>query len=466
MTRRFLIAASSVVSCLLLLLVSGMGCGPDVEQAIEKHDHLSHTAEGLADHPDDRACEQGETTDHAHHHDSEDDDESDLDLAVEELLAAECEHDMRAHQCDECRYEVGVARVDRGLIDEGLVQVASVAAHVLSSEIELTGEIRFDERKIANLGPRLPGIVRRVHVDLGQSVAAGQPLLDIDSAELADAQGEYLTALAEQKLAVRNHERQRGLREAKITSEREYMEAEQEADAGSIRANAGRQKLLRLGMTAGEIAALESAGLAGAAGQLVLKAPFDGEVLGLHAVRGEQVEPSSELVLFGDTRELWVWVDLYEAHLAAVTRAIKEDSLPAVVSVRAYPMDTFRGYVDFIGREMDESTRTIKARITLANPEGKLRPGMFANVHLATGGNGGGLAVPPSAVLSDEGRDFVFVHQEDDYFMRRPVRMGRESEEFVEILDGLELGQTIVVAGGFLLKSDVLRSKMGEGCAH
>jgi cobalt-zinc-cadmium efflux system membrane fusion protein len=182
-------------------------------------------------------------------------------------------------------------------------------------------------------------------------------------------------------------------------------------------------------------------------------------------VQGETVEPGSELVFFGDTRTLWVWVDLYEAHLAAVTRVESDDELSARVSVRGFPAETFEGVVDFVGREMDVNTRTIKARITLANTEGKLRPGMFADVHLKTGA-GGGLAVPGDAVLSDEGRDFVFVHHKDDYFVRRAVQTGRRDRDFVEILGGLKPDQQIVVAGGFLLKSDVLRSKMGEGCAH
>jgi cobalt-zinc-cadmium efflux system membrane fusion protein len=219
-------------------------------------------------------------------------------------------------------------------------------------------------------------------------------------------------------------------------------------------------------MTEAEIAALESAGLGGPTGPYSLKAPFDGEVLELHAVTGEQVEIGSQLVLFGDTRTLWVWVDLYESHLAQVSRVGAQGGLPAAVSVRAYQGEIFPGRVDFIGRTMDEATRTVKARVTLENPEGKLRPGMFARVRLEVGEDRHALAVPAAAVLSDEGRDFVFVQHEDDFYVRRPVKQGRRSEEFAEILSGLEPGQTIVVEGAFLLKSDVLRSKMGAGCAH
>jgi RND family efflux transporter MFP subunit len=159
-------------------------------------------------------------------------------------------------------------------------------------------------------------------------------------------------------------------------------------------------------------------------------------------------------------------VDLYETYLDAVARAQLESAIMAEVSVQAYPGEIFEGRVDFIGSTMSEDTRTVKARITLENEDGKLRPGMFAAVNLLLGDGGDGLSVPLSAVLSDEGLDFVFVHHVEDYFLRRPVRMGRTSGDFVEIINGLAPGQTVASSGAFLLKSDVLRSKMGEGCAH
>jgi cobalt-zinc-cadmium efflux system membrane fusion protein len=401
-----------------------------------------------------------------HHHDHAHAEGADLDRSVEELFAESCEHGVLAYQCDECRYEVGVVLVPQDLIDQGLVAVETVDNHAFGSEEELTGEIRFDEGKIAHLGPRLPGIIHRVLVDLGQAMSAGEPLIEIDSAELAEAQAAYLAALTDHQLTKRNFDRQRELREAKITSEREYLESEQESKTAEIRANSERQKLLRLGITDHEIAALERAGIAGATGRQFLKAPFAGEVLEMHAVRGERVDMDRQLVLFGDTRTLWVWVDLYEAHLGAVAHTQPEHGLPAVVSVRAYPDEAFQGRLDFVDRTMDETTRTVKARITLDNPNGKLKPGMFASVRLAVGHENQKIAVPESAVLSDEGRDFVFVHHRDGYFVRRPVKKGQSTGELVEIRSGLDAGQTIAVAGAFLLKSDVLRAKMGEGCAH
>ncbi len=456
-----------LLSSLTAVLVAGLGCGADAERAADPesragsgHDdhpagtHADHTVDNDGDHP------AGTHDDHGHA------EGSDLDRSVEELFAAACEHGVPAHRCEECRYEVGVVKVPRSLIEQGVLQVARVAERSFVEEVELTGEIRFDERRIAHLGPRLPGIIQRVHVDLGQPVRAGAPLVEIDSPQLAETEAAYLTALAEHRLARRNYSRQRELREAEISSEREFLEAEQEFESTAIRVNSGRQKLLQLGITEDEIATLEEAGIGGAMGRYVLRAPFDGEVLDLHAVRGEQVEPESELLLFGDTIKLWVWADLYEFHLALFERGLSEAGLSARVTVRAYPDEIFQGRVDLIGRTMNEDTRTVEARITLDNPEGKLKPGMFAVVALDAVAGGTRTAVPAAAVLSDEGRDFVFLRHDDDYFIRRPVIQGRRNGDFVEIVHGLDSGQAIAGAGAFLLKSDVLRSKMGEGCAH
>jgi cobalt-zinc-cadmium efflux system membrane fusion protein len=106
-------------------------------------------------------------------------------------------------------------------------------------------------------------------------------------------------------------------------------------------------------------------------------------------------------------------------------------------------------------------------RATVANPDLELRPGMFCDVaiSLANGKAEEILAAPRAAVLADEGKSFVFKHWKDEFFVRQDVRTGREFFGVAEILEGLKAGDTIATEGAFLLKSDVLREKMGAGCA-
>jgi membrane fusion protein, heavy metal efflux system len=430
------------------------------------HDHATESADEQEDH-DNEPAHSDEVDEHAgHDHGAEGHGGEDLDQPVDELFAAECEHGIKTYACDECRYEVGVVKVPADLIDRGLISVANVAKHDLGSKLSLTGEIQFNERKIAHLGPRVPGVVRGVNVDIGRRVKAGQTLLVLESIDLAEAQAAYLEALAELRLTEKSHDRQKELHKQKITSEKDFLQAQQELASGGIRTNSAKQKLLRLGLSEGTVAHLAKSGLSAATGRLPIVAPFNGEVLELHAVRGERVEPGDEMVLFGDTTSLWVWIDVYESQLATIKATMTGDGLPVTVSVRAWPEDHFAGRVDFVGNVMDRHTRTVKARVVLENAHGKLSPGMFANVALDLNAEQGRPAAPATAIVSDEGRDFVFVRHHDDFFVRRAVTTGRQMAGFVELLDGVELGQTIVANGTFLLKSDVLRSKMGAGCAH
>ncbi len=467
------------LSLLLLILLAISACdGPTVgKEAHNLDDHAGHNhTEKTAATTESPRCAPGENCDaheeeHGVHpgegHEGHDHEEgSDLDKPVEELFAASCEHGVKTHSCDECRYEVGIVKVPQRLIEEGLVKIQEVTKRDFDSEIPLTGEISFDERKVVTLTPRVSGIVSRVFVDLGEPVMPGQTLVELESVELAEAQSTYLEALANKRLARKSFERQQSLREQNITSEREFLVAERDVESADIQASSARQKLLRLGMSKSNVNHLVRQGQPGATGTVHVTAPFQGNVLKLHASLGERVEPGHNMLQVGNTHSLWVWVDLYEAQLASVKRAMNGEGLPVSLTVPAYGNEAFSGRLDYIGDVMDERTRTIKARVTIKNPDGRLKPGMFAKIRLGLDPSKGAVAAPIASVLSDEDRDFVFVHYKDDYFVRRPVAKGRMLDGYLELLDGVEPGQIVAVAGAFLLKSDVLRSKMGEGCAH
>jgi cobalt-zinc-cadmium efflux system membrane fusion protein len=136
----------------------------------------------------------------------------------------------------------------------------------------------------------------------------------------------------------------------------------------------------------------------------------------------------------------------------------------ATVTVKAFPNEQFKGVVDYVGAIMDEATRTVKVRVVVDNKRGLLRPGMFAELTIDLG-RGEALLVPAKAVVRDEERQFVFVRLGERRFLRRDVQVGAMRSGRIEILDGLRSGEEIVVTGAFLLKSDILREKMGAGCA-
>lgn len=397
--------------------------------------------------------EPGKPSDEGHPHGAEAEKPSDLDRSVEELVALTCEHKKKTFTCDECRYEVGFVRAPASLAEGGLVTTVKVERQKVAVPIALTGEIRFDERRIGHVSSQVEGIVKQVHVALGDQVKKGQPLIEIESVAVGEGQAAYLEAEGMVKLARRNFERVSELRKENIASEREFLQAKQEIDAAEIRAKGARGKLTRLG----------SGGTAG--GRIVLRAPMAGAVLVMHAVSGELAKTDEALITVGDNTAVWVWADLYERDIATVKLGQASGKLGARVAVKAYPGDEFAGVVDLVSPAMDESSRTVKVRIEVKNPDGRLLAGMFAAVNLYLPGTAEALAVPKAAVLEDEGRSFVFIHHQGDDYVRRPVVPGRTWAGWVEIKKGLQAGQTVVAEGAFLLKSDVLRSKMGAGCA-
>lgn len=387
---------------------------------------------------------------------------SDLDRPIEELFAATCEHGVKTFACDECRYEIGVVRVPASLFEGGLLKTVRAVRERIEVPLVLTGEVRFDERRVTHLSSQAEGIVHKVHVALGDQVKEGQVLVEIDSVAVGEAEGAYLEAQATLGLARRNYERVEALRKETIASGKEYLQSKQELATAEIRAETALGKLTRLGMAPADAKALSQAS---ALGRLALRAPANGTVLSLHAVPGEVAKSSDSLTTVGDNATVWVWADLYERDIGRVTRAQQENKLSASVAVKAYPGEEFPGVVDFISPSMDEASRTVSLRVEVKNPDRRLLAGMFAAVKVFLPVDEEALALPKSAVLEDEGRSFVFIHHHDEYYARRPVTVGRSWGGRIEVPKGLNGGETVVADGAFLMKSDVLRSKMGAGCA-
>jgi cobalt-zinc-cadmium efflux system membrane fusion protein len=375
---------------------------------------------------------------------------SDLDRPVDELFAVACGHGVKTFECDECRYEVGVVRAPASLFAEGLLRTEQPRRERIEVPLVLTGEVQFDERRVTHLSPPVEGIVRQVHVALGDRVRRGAPMVEIECAEAGEAQAAFREAQSLLRLAKSTHERAVMLRDKEISSQKDYLAANQELEAAQIRVESAAARLSQLGSTPDDTG-----------GRLVLRAPVDGTVLALHAVFGEMAGPGEPMATVGDNGAVWVWADVYERDLARVT----DGATSAMVSVKAYPGEEFPGTVDFVSPAMDEASRTVKLRVAVDNPQGRLLAGMFATVQVLLPGDAEALALPRGAVLEDEGRAFVFVHHHDDYYIRRPVTPGRAWGDRVEVVAGLVGGETVVAEGAFLLKSDVLRSKMGAGCA-
>jgi len=406
-----------------------------------------------------------------HAEDGEKGNGEDLSMAMEDILSAECEHNVLTYQCPECRYEVGVVKVDPSLLSilhssaNALVGTIEVGKGKIETTMNVTGVVCLNENAAAHISPRIAGVVRSVNVDIGQDVKQHDVLLEIESVEFGRALNEYAKNKALVQLSRKNFEREKVLHARQIGSEREVIETQMAFEQHQTNVKAAEHRLRVLGLTQQEVADTKLDGGGSVTSTLPVRAPIDGTIIQKHAVVGEFVQPSQDMLLLADLDTVWVWADIYSQDLALLLEKTNEGETRIEVSVPAFRNRTFQGEIDYVGATMDEQTRTVKVRATMQNKERLLRPGMFCEVAIAWDTDEEVLVVPTEALLTDEGADFIFKHMKDDYYVRRPVKRGREILERLEIIEGLQVGETIIAGGAFLLKSDVLREKLGAGCA-
>lgn len=301
----------------------------------------------------------------------------------------------------------------------------------------LFARVTFDERHLAAVGAPVSGRVASVEVVTGDRVRAGQVLLTIHSADLATAQAQLAEARQARLLAEQTATRATMLVEQGAGS---VMEREQ-ATTALAQARSEEDRANR---------ALRALGGQGGETDYVLKSPIAGTVVERHVAVGNTVsgDASDALLTVADLSTVWVVADVYEPDMPYV-----HEGDATIVTVTAIPDRTFEGRVAYVGQVVDQQTRAARARVELANPDGALRPGMFAQVSVQSAERASA-EVPKSAVLARRDEYYVFVESARDTFTRRVVRLGTDHGDDVAILDGLRSGERVVVRGAILLDAE------------
>jgi cobalt-zinc-cadmium efflux system membrane fusion protein len=381
------------------------------------------------------------------------------------LEAKMCEHKIRQLDCNECRFELGVVKVQPS-VAKALLASVRVEERPVGRALRLTGQVAMDAARVADVTSPGSGKVVRLFKALGDRVAEGDLLAVVRSGAFGEAKAAYIEAGARFQVAKRTLEREKGLFEKKISGEADYLDAQKEHIAAEAAWAVAEKRLHLFGMDEKQIAQINPARDNGAFADLPIRAPRAGQIVAMALTEGKAVEAAQSLLTIADLSQVWVWADLHEQDLAAVHALLAAGNpAPAVVRVGAFPDDAFPGAIDLLANALDEHTRTLKARLRVSNASAKLRPGMFATVDATLASGEKALLAPRDAVLSDEGRSFVFEYWKDDLWVRRDITPGRPLGAFVEVLDGLKPGALVACKGAFMLKSEALRGKMGAGCA-
>lgn len=320
---------------------------------------------------------------------------------------------------------VAVPAVMRQLIG---VRSAPVTRAMLEQEIRTVGRVDYDERGFSQVTLKIPGWVRKVFVDsIGRSVRKGERLFTLYSPDLLTTQDEYLLAVKTQaQVAASPLEDTKANAAALVTSARERLRLWDVTDA--------------------QIADLERRGKAEQV--LTIYAPSSGIVMKREALPGRYVEPGTTLYEIADLSTVWIYADIYESEVGA-TRV----GQPAVVTVAAYPGEMFGGKVAYVYPMLNSEARTVRVRLELPNSGLKLKPGMYGNVTLQTNAIKT-LLVPKEAVLDTGLRQLVFMDRGQGRYEPMPVKLGRRSQDAVEVIEGLKEGDRIVTSANFLLDAE------------
>jgi len=190
---------------------------------------------------------------------------------------------------------------------------------------------------------------------------------------------------------------------------------------------------------------------------LELKAPFEGDVVERQGTVGEILDKGKELYTISDLKNIWVIADVNPNEIGAVSVG-----QPAIIHALPYPAETFGGAIALVSPEVDEKSRTVKVRVAAENSGAKLKPGMYADVEIVTNVLDNVLTVPDEALQKMEDNAIVFVAGDHGTFTKRAVKTGAAQQGATEILDGLKDGERVVTKGSFLLKSELLKSQLGE----
>jgi len=296
-------------------------------------------------------------------------------------------------------------------------------------------------------------------VSLGDTVRSGQLLAVLESRELADTKAAYLAASERKSLADATFRREERLWRQKISSEQDYLDASNGLAEAKIELRAAEQKLHALGLDEGELRRLAEAPDIGYT-RYRITAPFDGEVIDRHITIGETISPETPVFTIADLSAVWIDLRVYPKDLAHVERGQQVNVRPAGNGVEG------GGLIDFVQPLLGEDTRTALARITMPNPEGRWKPGMFVTATVIVDASLVDIRVPRTALIRMEDGDEVIFVEVDEGLEPRPVAIGRRARDHVEVLSGLEQGMRYVAAGGFSLKAELGKDAFGDGHGH
>jgi len=322
----------------------------------------------------------------------------------------------------------GTVRISQGRIQTLGVRTEDVVMRpAVTRSIRATGSLQFNERRLATVTTKVAGWIEHLTVAAtGDQVQRGQVLAEIYAPDLVAAEGEYLVA-------------------ARMGGS--MGGAMGHGDAGALSA-ASMQRLRALDIPEDEIARLRKSGKAQR--RIAVRAPADGVVIEKPTQEGMHIDAGQPLYKTADLADLWLIAEVQEQDLGRV-----QPGQSATAQFIAFPGRSFVGKVEFIYPSLSAETRTARVRIVIPNPDETLRAAMYASVEIAAPATEGSmLAVPISAVIDSGARQVVLIDRGEGRFEPRPVHLGSQGGDWVQVIDGVKAGEKVVTSANFLIDAE------------
>ena len=324
--------------------------------------------------------------------------------------------------------------------------VESVASHGFVSEELTEGKIAVNGDRATPVFSPYSGRVTRVIAGLGDRVKAGAPLATLEAVEFVQAQNDLKSASAQVKLARLNEARKHALYDAKGGSLQDWQSAQADLSTAEAALSSVNNRFSILGTSKQQLSALEGSALISPTATLT--APIPGVIVDRQVGPGQYLQAGGATPLFtiADPSSVWLLANVRETDAALV-----KPGQDVEVHVLAYPARTFKARITYVAALLDAATHRLPVRAEIDNGDGALKPEMFANFRILTSAASQSAAVPEYAVIYEGESAHVWVLQGDGVLVFRAIRTGRSDAGFVEVTEGLSLGDKVVTKGGLFI---------------
>jgi cobalt-zinc-cadmium efflux system membrane fusion protein len=331
------------------------------------------------------------------------------------------------------------------------VALLTAGPTIIKPKLKLPGEVTFNEHTIVRVVPRVAGMVTAVYGHHGQHVKEGEVLAVLESPMLADLRSQYSVAKKRLGLTKTTYEREKQLWEEKISAKQDFLLAQELWNEAEIALELAATKLNALGVKP------ESSHSKTNIARYEIRSPISGIIIAKAIALGEAIKEDREIYTIADVSTVWTAITVYPKDLNVVREGQK-----VAVKATAYDVES-EGTITYISTLIGGQTRTATARVELENHEGKWRPGMFVNAELVAEEIQVPVAVSMAALQTLRDWSVVFGRY-DQYFEVRPLELGRNDGEMVEVLRGLTPGEQYAGGNSFAIKAEL--GKAGASHDH